>query len=247
LLVQRSPLTEWRILPTRVSGRYWIPMGWAPFITTLVIERPKDGAGLEGDPSRFVQAAGKPESALAVLGGLTLVSVVLGIPFGLGALGTGGFFLAVGTSFAFSTAVTLAAFRSVRSLGLAPRAALRWAAPFLSPFAAPRASEELLKMGLKSMALGKVLEHLLPPEGFSKWLRPLLFDLRHDPTQAEPDLLMGLDLDEMGKALASTDLIEAGATFFCPRCGDSFVRGGRCPDCHVSLAPTSRCPTPLPT
>jgi hypothetical protein len=163
--------------------------------------------------------------------------LALGIPLGLGALGAGGFVLALATTLALSVAVTLVAFLCARGLGMPPGAALKWAARFLSPFEAPRASEELLQLGLDGVPAGRVLKRLLSPQAFLEWLRPLAYDLHHDPARAEPALLTGVDADEMDRALAVADLIDAGATFYCARCGDSFLRGGRCPDCDVALAP----------
>ena len=239
LLVQRSFFSEWRVLPARGSGRYWIPIGWAPVVTTLVLTVPDTPPEREGDSSALVRPSAFLEFALAALGVLALFTVVLGIPYALGSFGTAGFILAVGSSFALSMAVSLVAFMSGHKLGMTTGAALKWAARFLSPFAAPRASEELMQKGLDGIAPGRVLEYLLCPRAFQLWLRPLLYDLRHDPTQAQPRLLAGLDIDGIGGGLASVDLIETGATSYCPRCGGSFVRGDRCPDCHVKLEPAS--------
>src|SRR2546422_11334719 len=75
------------------------------------------------------------------MGAAELVVLVLGLPLALQRFGALGFFVALGAVVLLCLTIFTALFFSARSLGRR----WRWAFPFLSPFAAPKAAEALLE------------------------------------------------------------------------------------------------------
>jgi hypothetical protein len=169
---------------------------------------------------------------LRILGVVELLALVVGVPFALRRFGALGFFAALGVVLVLCLTIFTALAFSARGLGKPWRAALGWAFPYLSPFAAPRGAEVLLEETLRDVPPSVASSALLPADAFLRWVRPLAYDARNG-REVDRRLLEGLNLNALGASLTSHN----GPGMWCPRCGATFVQGEACSECDIQLVP----------
>ncbi len=242
VLARRFPFGSWKVWDSRtIDPRYQL-LSWAPpFVTTIVLA-PSD-ADPSPDPHEVavrLDAIRSQLLPLRVAGGVVLVTLVLGVPAAIGFLGSGGFLMALYVLLVLSASTAAIAFVGARHLMKSDKAALRWALPLVSPFAAPRAAEALLEEAARGTPPALFAQRLLQPKEFLQWLRPHAYDVLRGHGTEVPGLLGGVPHAMLEEALREVEPAGSGATRRCERCGQSFIFGESCPDCGVPLVAVSR-------
>lgn len=239
VLARRFVFGDWRVWGSKtVDPRYQLLSWCPPFVTTIVLA--SASANPTSDPNEVrvrLEAIRSQVSQLRLAGGAVLVALVLGVPAAVGWFGGGGFLMALYILLVLSASTAAIGFVGMRRISKSDKAALRWALPLVSPFAAPRAAEALMEEAARGMSPALIVQRLLPPVEFLRWLRPHAYDLLHGHATAESGLLGGLRPTVLEEALARTEPLEPGTTRCCDRCGLSFTFGDACPDCGVPLLP----------
>lgn len=242
-LVLRRPIWGgWRVAAEPGQSRTTIVSWWAPFTVSLLVA-PKE---ITPDPEsgalasrwttarRFAPAAG-------VLGGITLVSLVLGIPVAIAKAGVTGFLAALGLTAAASIGTGVVCGVALRALGASRGTAWRRGLACLSPFTAPRAIEVVYEAALAPATPLEATRAVLSPGAFREWIRPAVWDhLAGDAASEELGRL--IPPSEMASLVADPGSgLDDGGSTFCPRCGSAWrlADGSSCPACpgEVALRP----------
>jgi hypothetical protein len=235
VVLQRVLFGQWSVEPPEAGERVRLLSWWSPLMSAIVLAPRQTYRRTDVDAVRAQLQSRELYTALfdlRVLGVVELLALVLGVPFALQRFGAFGFLVALGAVLLLSLTIFAALAFSARGAGKPWRAALRWAFPYLSPFAAPRAAEVLLEEALRDVPPSVVSRALLPGDAFIRWVRPIVYD---DSNGREVDraLLEGLNLKELRASLASQN----GQGMWCPRCGATFVQGESCSECDIHLVP----------
>ncbi|MGH7586146.1 MAG: hypothetical protein ACREMH_07855 [Gemmatimonadales bacterium] len=243
-LVLRRPMWDgWRVADEPATeSRTTMVSWWAPFTVSVLVPPVKDGAP-HPDPGELASrwtTARRFTPALAVLGGLTLASLVLGIPFAIAKAGVSGFLAGLIVTAAASVATGAVCGAALRALGASRGTAWRRGLACLSPFAAPRAIEVVHEAALASATPLAATRVALSPVQFRAWIRPAVWDhLAGDPALAELGRL--IPPSEMAALVADPGSgAEDGGSTFCPRCGSAWrLSDGSCPACPdgITLRP----------
>ena len=236
VVLHRVLFGQWTVEPPEAGDRVRLLSWWSPFMSSIVLAPREKYRRTDADTVR-AQVEGVFD--LRVLGVTELLVLVLGVWFALQRFGALGFFVAAGTVLLFCVTIFTALAFSAHGLGKPWRAALRWAFPYLSPFAAPRAAEALLEETVRDVPPAVVTAALLPPDEFQRWVRPLVYDATNG-REVDRRLLEGLNLKQLRATLASHN----GAGLWCPRCGATFVQGESCSECNIHLVPAGTSAAP---
>jgi len=222
---------QWTVEPPEAGELVRLLAWWSPLMSAIVLAPREKYPRTDADVVR-VRSLYTALFDLRVLGIVELVALVLGVPFALQRFGALGFLVALGAVLLLCLTIFAALAFSAHGLGKPWRAALRWALPYMSPFAAPRAADVLLEETLREVPPSVVTRALLPGDAFLRWVRPIVYDARNG-REVDGRLLEGLNLNELGVSLASQN----GSGMWCPRCGATFVQGESCSECDIHLVP----------
>ena len=235
VVLHRVLFGQWTVEPPEAGDRVRLLSWWSPLMSSIVLA-PREQYGRSDTETVRAQVEGRDLYTalfdLRVLGIVELLVLVLGVWFALQRFGALGFFVAGGTVLLLCVTIFTALAFSAHGLGKPWRAALRWAFPYLSPFAAPRAAEVLLEETLRDVPPAVASAALLPADEFQRWVRPLVYDATNG-REVDRRLLEGLNLKQLRTTLASHN----GAGLWCPRCGATFVQGESCSECDIHLVP----------
>lgn len=229
VVLHRVLFGQWTVEPPETGERVRLLAWWSPLVSAIVLAPREKYTRNDAD---VVQSLYTALFDLRVLGIVELLALVLGVPFALQRFGALGFFVALGAVLLLCLTIFAALAFSAHGLGRPWRAALRWALPCMSPFAAPRAADVLLEETLREIPPSVVTRALLSGDAFLRWVRPIVYDARNG-REVDRRLLEGLDLNELGASLASQN----GSGMWCPRCGATFVQGESCSECDIHLVP----------
>jgi hypothetical protein len=212
---------------------------WSPFMTTIVLVPRTSYEKKNVDAVRAQLEDRELHTALfdlRVLGVVELVALVLGLPYAMQRFGATGFLFAMGAILLLCLTIFSALAFSGRALGKPWKKALRWAFPFLSPFAAPRGAEVLLEEALRDAAPAAVGRALLADDAFLGWMRPFVYDATNgEGTDVDRRLLEGVNVTELSATLARRPASHNAQGLWCPRCGATFIHGDSCSECGVRL------------
>ena len=214
---------------------------WAPFTASVLLPPMPDDAQ-RADPDELAArwaTACRRAPLVGGFGGLTLFSLVLGIPFAAGNAGITGFVVALMLTAGSSIATGSACGLALRALGASRSVAWRRALSCLSPFAAPRAIEVVYQHALAPATPSMAASVVLEAADFRAWIRPVVWDhLQGGDTRSDLDLI--LTRQEMASLVGDpgTGANDGGSTF-CPRCGSAWrLPAGSCPACPGAIALT---------
>jgi hypothetical protein len=222
---------QWTVEPPEAGERVRLLAWWSPLMSAIVLA-PRDK--YTRNDADVVQSLYTTLFDLRVLGIVELLALVLGVPFALQRFGALGFLVALGAVLLLCLTIFAALASSAHGLGRPWRAALRWALPSMSPFAAPRAADVLLEETLREVPPSVVTRALLSGDAFLRWVRPIVYDARNG-REVDRRLLEGLNLNELGASLGGAS--QNGSGMWCPRCGATFVQGESCSECDIHLVP----------
>jgi len=235
VVLHRVLFGPWTVEPPEAGERVRLLAWWSPLTSAIVLAPRQKYRRTDADGVR-AQLEGRDVYTalfdLRVLGIVELLALVLGVPFALQRFGALGFFAALVAVLLLCLTIFAALAFSAHGLGKPWRAALRWALPYMSPFAAPRGADVLLEETLRDVPPSLVTRALLPGDAFLRWVRPIVYDARNG-REVDGRLLEGLNLNELGASLASQN----GSGMWCPRCGATFVQGESCSECDIHLVP----------
>jgi hypothetical protein len=235
VVLHRVLFGPWTVGPPEPGERLRLLSWWSPLMSTIVLAPRQKYRRTDADAVRTQLEGRELYTALfdlRILGVVELLALVVGVPFALRRFGALGFFAALGVVLVLCLTIFTALAFSARGLGKPWRAALGWAFPYLSPFAAPRGAEVLLEETLRDVPPSVASSALLPADAFLRWVRPLAYDARNG-REVDRRLLEGLDLNALGASLTSHN----GPGMWCPRCGATFVQGEACSECDIQLVP----------
>jgi hypothetical protein len=174
---------------------------------------------------------------VGTLGGVVLISLVVGIPLAISKLGITGFFGALLLTVLSAIATGAGCGIALRALGSSRGTAWRRGLACLNPFAAPRAIEVVYEAALAQATPIAAAHAVLSPAEFRTWIRPAVWD--HLARGGAPGELLRLLSPEDMMALvadAGSGADEGGSTF-CPRCGSAWrLPAGSCPTCPTAVA-----------
>ena len=224
VVLQRVLFGPWRAEPPEAGDRLRLLSWWSPLTSTVLLTPREQYAR---NDAAVIEQLYTPLFDLRLMGLVELFVLVLGVPFALQRFGATGFFAALGAVMLLCITIFAALAFTQRGLGKPWRAALRWAFPFLSPFAAPRAAEALLEHALRDVPPAVASKALLAPDAFLLWVRPFFYD-------GDRHALQGLNLKELEATLAQARPA-SGAGLWCPRCGATYVHGDVCSECGIAL------------
>jgi len=233
VVLRRVLFGPWTVERHEPAERLRLLSWWSPIMTTIVLA-PRESYQKTSVKELRARLDGRelytPLFDLRVMGAAELVVLVLGLPLALQRFGALGFFVALGAVVLLCLTIFTALFFSARSLGRR----WRWAFPFLSPFAAPKAAEALLEEAVRDVPPAVVGRALLPVDAFLVWMRPFVYDASNGG-QVDRRFLDGLNLKELRASLAERPTSQNGQGLWCPRCGATFIHGDSCSECGVHL------------
>lgn len=179
-------------------------------------------------------------AALRIGGILTLVALIVGIPWLTARSGIWGLLLGVSLVAWLSVVQTIIAIAAFRLAGAGLGPATLASAKFLWPFSAPRAAEEVMHRVSAGIPPLILMHELLPVDAFRRFARPLLFDavVRGEQTDAIVTLRAHMGESDVADIVNRPPSVGDGDAY-CPRCGASYYHGARlCSDCvAVELRP----------
>lgn len=239
LVLRRAAWEGWRVAAGAAEGGISLVSWWAPFTVSVLLPPLSDGAPHSRRPELDARwaTARRFSLALCLPGGLTLVSLVLGIPIGLAKAGLTGFLAGLALTLAAAVATGVASGIAHRALGASRGTAWRRGLACLSPFTAPRAVEVVYEAALASATPLAAAQVVLSPAAFRAWIRPAVWDhLAGDRVSEELTRL--IPPPEMAALLADPGRGgDDGGETYCPRCGAAWRLGaGSCPACPGAVA-----------
>lgn len=253
VLLQQLPTGRWRVANVRSSiFGLTLVSWWAPLVVPLVLSNTSQN-GQETTLQRSaihlarcgrrLQRAKPMVRILRILGIVTTLGIVLGVPAATARFGSFGLLYSVCGVVALSFGTALCSYVMLRRLGLGSRPALGRVLHLASPFSSSRASETVLAQATADTPALLVIRELLSPVAFNKWIRPMAYDTIHehgaealDFRRTESVKLWGFEY--LQTIIGSTPPDSHGAELYCPRCGQLYVAGPQ--QC-------SECVDPMPT
>jgi hypothetical protein len=240
IVVSRVLLGDWSLSKTAAtnSGNTVRLITWCgPLVQPLVLRTDQHSTlSARRLLTRFRARRRRTQSlvgALRVVGTLTLLALVAGVPLLTSRSGVWGLLLGVSIVLCLCVVQTVLAVFAFRRAGETPFRALLGASRFLWPFSAPRAAEEVMTRVAMGVPALIVVDQLLKPEAFTGFARPLLFDavVRGEETGPVAALRQHLGASRVAAILNAPPPMPDGDVY-CPRCGASFYRSARvCSDC----------------
>ena len=171
--------------------------------------------------------------ALRILGLVTIVALVAGLPIAVDRFGLFGLSFGIGALFALSGVQALLAARALRRNGMSTKSAALAALKLLSPFSAPRAAEVVWANAVSGVPALAAAYELLGDESFVRSMRPVIYDaiLRREPSDIYDSLITVATSERFLTMLRTPPPGFAGSPF-CPRCGTEFAASvSQCSDC----------------
>jgi hypothetical protein len=225
---------KWAVVDLREG--YALVSWWPPLSTTVVLNgtagRRDGGTALEHD----LNAHRGKVRGLAILGGVSLVALVFGVPATMRWFGGMGFLLSLLVVLLLSWFIAGLSFFFTRSLGLSTRQRILFALPRLNPFAAPAAGEALLERTLAGANPFAVARALMAEEDFLAWVRPAAYDLTSGETPGTGLLTEVITRSDLEKMLSARPARVAANSPWCPRCGSEYgATSTDCPACEIAL------------
>jgi hypothetical protein len=222
---------------------HWLP----PWTDTLVVPpRPSGAVPLsQADLVARIAAIATIRRAARVLGALTLILLVVGVPAGFGLAGAVGGLTALGGVVAGQITLGLLGWCGLASLGAARRERVRLLTTNLNPFAAPALASRLLAAASAGATPATVTRTLLSPQRWANWFRPRAYDagvaqnlggeLAEDLEDAD---------DAIAQVLAQRPTM-ASDGLWCPRCAATYqAPATACADCNIDLLEASEAVAP---
>jgi hypothetical protein len=220
---------------------------WPPWTDTLVVPPRSSGTvpPSQADLVARIAAIATVRRAARVIGAVTLILLVVGVPAGLGLAGAVGGLTAFGGVAAGQITLGLLGWRGLTSLRAARRERLRLLTANLNPFAAPALASRLLAAACAGATSATVARILLSPERWATWFRPRAYDagVAQSLDEELADDLEAAD-DAIAQVLAQRPKM-ASDGLWCPRCAATYQAGATaCADCNISLLEASEAVAP---
>lgn len=168
---------------------------------------------------------------LRILGLLTLLLLVLGVPVVVERNGLFGLVLGVVVLLELTLVQAIWAGWLLKRLGASGRSVATASLKLLNPFAVQRAPEVVLARIVADVPALAAAHELLGEEEFVRAFRPLLYDALYG--DASRDAVTFLAEERVGSLLRTPPPGQTNGAF-CPRCESQFaIRAGFCADCGV--------------
>jgi hypothetical protein len=238
LVFRRVFLGPWQVSGPPGRDRLRLVQWWSPWTEALIIPPmsittpPLSRAELH----RRLRATASIRRTARVIGAMTLLALVLGIPAGIGSAGFVGGLMAAGCVLAGQVALGLLGWFGLRVLGAPLRVQVRLAAATLNPFAAPGAASRLLAAAAAGAPPLAAANTLLTPDRWMSWFRPRAYDAG---VALAPDRELTEGFEEAHQAIAlalARRPTMASHERWCPRCAATYQSGfTACAECDVTL------------
>jgi hypothetical protein len=237
-------LRRWLNGPWRVAGpppsrdRLQLVHWWPPWTDTLVVP-PRSGNALPIQQIELLarlNAVSPMRRAARILGAVSLLALVIGIPAAFGLAGAVGGLSAAGVMLGSQAILGLFGWRGLTACGATPQERRRLLVSVLNPFAAPGVGSGLLAVAAHGASPLTVAHTLLEPEYWAAWFRRRAYDAgvaqKEDRGLAQ-ELAVVDDL--IAQVLARRPPMEPDVRW-CPRCAATYQsRIALCTDCGVTL------------
>ena len=220
---------------------------WPPWTDTLVVPPRSSGTVPlgQGDLVARMAATATIRRTARVVGAMTLILLVVGVPLAFGVAGAVGGLTALGGVVTGQITLGLLGWRGLGSLGAARRERVRLLTTNLNPFSAPALASRLLAAASAGATPATVTRTLLSPERWANWFRPRAYDA--GVAQNLDEDLAG-DLEDADDAIAQVLARRpnmVGAGLWCPRCAATYqVPATACSDCNIDLLRASEAVAP---
>ena len=229
---------RWAVTEQREG--YALISWWSPLSTSLVVGGTaggRDGGTIAASQVEYqLKAVRGKVLTLAILGGLSLFALLVGVPVSMRWLGGMGFLLSLLVVILLSTLIASLSFHFSRSGGASIKQRLLFALPRLNPFAAPAAGEALLERMFAGANPFAVARALMTEEDFLAWVRPAAYDLTMGEDTAAESLTQVIARSDLRKMLADRPARVAAQSPWCPRCGAEFGASATvCSGCEIPL------------
>jgi hypothetical protein len=239
LVARRSLLGRWRITePFLLAGR-WHLLSFSLAFSECVVLKPAGGQESAGHIDAGKQRGWSAEAAILfarLVGAISLLLLVIGIPWATAAHGVIGLVLAlcVVVNVTMLACMILASIEAFvrESYGVpsgTPRIRLH------SPFAVPLMAATVRARALDGVPAHRTVRFLLARD-WRAWTRAAVFDLAHGLEAGAPrisqELAAALGAEERAGVLAPPADLRPTESY-CPRCGAVFARTGDCSDCRT--------------
>ncbi len=248
LVLRRILLGNWQVsgLPASES-RLQLVHWWPPWTDTLVLSSSNNSEPLtRAELQERLRAIAPTRRAARVVGAVTLIVLVIGIPAGLGLAGVIGGLVAAGCMLVGQMILGVLGWHGLRAIGSPWRARIRLAAQALNPFAAPAVASRLFAAAASGATPLTVAQTLLPPDHWLAWFRRRAYDAAVALT---PDRELETDLEgaqeAIASALAQRPRMESDHRW-CPRCAATYQAGTiACLECEVLLLTAAESAVPV--
>jgi hypothetical protein len=233
LVLRKFVGQPWTVVPP--PGSWRSVLSWpAPFAMTALVHQTRDATASAGLAESKLDH--RDLRLLRVLGGVTLLSLVLGVPLASRWLAAAGFLLSLAGVLLLSTCTAVTAVLTTPPASDGQRRVPWWAFSIVSPFGAPRACDIYLERLLRNSSQIDVARRFLSPDEFVAWLRPRAYDRLESDSEADPELDERFERSQLLAMVEAAPAGSDGAQPFCPRCGTAFqVHAFHCNDCDVQL------------
>jgi hypothetical protein len=238
VVLRRFLLGPWQVSGSPAQqSRLQLVHWWPPWTDTLVLTSSSSSAPLTGmDLQERLRATAWTCRAARVVGAVTIIVLVVGIPVSIGYAGLIGGLVAAGCMFAGQVILGALGWRGLRALGAPRPARLRLAAQTLNPFASPGVASRLLAAAVAGEPPLTIANTLLTPERWAAWFRRRAYDAGVALTiDRELDQGLAAAREAVARVLAQRPAM-ASDHRWCPRCAATYRSGiVACVECDVAL------------
>jgi hypothetical protein len=225
----------WTVADEEPDPRWQLVSWWSPLQLALVVPRGGVVPGVDAPRQALTDDALAERlsrsryliATLRVLGAVTIVGIVLGIPGAVARSGAWGFFVALLGVLLLSFVTWVVVAVSMKRDGRSWRRAMGIAAPLLYPFTTPRAAELVLAEAIAGAPPIVVARQLLGRAGFLAWVRPHAYDAlrgRAKPIDAAT-LTSLLGRPSLTAIVGATPAQCEPGEGYCPRCARTYRPG----------------------
>ncbi len=247
IVLRRTLWGSWRIAhgPT-VRPEWRLVSIWAPFFEHLVIQVGTAGdlvvadeGDRAGEPRRYTPSR-LTIAAFRIAGGALFLVVAIALPMATATFGITGLVRGIALALLGSTTIAVAAALNLRAR-IGWNAAVKRAAPMLSPFTAPRAAEWLCETTMHTVPAAAALHALVRREDFQRWFRTHAYD-----TLAARDSMLDQEPRKRLEAMIAVVPEDCGDDDrFCPRCAAVYrSHMEECSDCTSVVLRGGSCVMP---
>jgi hypothetical protein len=229
-----------RWMVTEQREGYALVSWWPPLSTSLVVGGTaggRDGGTIPASQVEYqLKAVRGKVRTLAILGGLSLFALLVGVPVSMRWLGGMGFLLSLLVVLLLSFLIAVLSFLFTQGEGASTRQRLLFALPRLNPFAAPAAGEALLERTLSGANPFASARGLMTEKDFLAWVRPAAYDLATGADNGAVLLSQVIPGSDLQKMLAERPARVGAENPWCPRCGAEFgASTTTCSGCEIPL------------